>query len=152
MDQNPDFELYDVSHICNVPRIASIDNMLSINTAIAIDLNGQAVISHLGPTPISGPGGQVEYTIGSHYSKGGRCFLTLLSTAKGGTVSRIVPQLVPGSVVLIPNIYVDYLVTEHGIVNLECKSDRERAEAIISVAHPDFQPDLRKAARKMFYP
>jgi len=54
--------------------------------------------------------------------------------------------------VLIPNIYVDYLVTEHGIANLDCKSDRERAEAIISVAHPDFQPELRKAARKMFYP
>ena len=152
MDQNPDFELYDVSYICNVPRIASVDNMVSINNALTIDLKGQVVISHLGPTPISGPGGQVEYTIGAHYSKGGRCLLTLLSTAKGGAVSRIVPQFEPGTVVLIPNIYVDYLVTEHGIVNLDCKSDRERAEAIISVAHPDFQAELRKAARKMFYP
>lgn len=152
MDQNPAFELYDVSYICNVPRIASIDNMVSINSAVGIDLNGQAVISHLGPTPISGPGGQVEYNIGAHYSKGGRSFLALLSTARGGTVSRIVPHFEPGTVVLIPNIYVDYLVTEYGVANLDCKSDRERAEAIISVAHPDFQPELRKAARKMFYP
>ncbi len=152
INHNPHFRLYDVSRICNVPRIASVDNMVSINNGLAIDLNGQVVISHLGSRPISGPGGQVEYTIGSHYSKGGRCFLALLSTAKGGTVSRIVPQLDPGTVVLIPNVYVDYLVTEHGIVNLDCKTDRERAEAIISVAHPDFRPELRKAARKMFYP
>jgi len=152
LDQNPEFELYDSSYICNVPRIASVDNMVSINNAVGIDLNGQVVISHLGPTPISGPGGQVEYTLGTHYSKGGRCFLALLTTAKGGTVSRIVPQFEPGTVAVIPNIYVDYLVTEHGIANLDCKSDRERAEAIISVAHPDFQPELKKAARKMFYP
>lgn len=152
MDENPDFELYDVSYICNVARIASVDNMVSINAAIGIDLAGQAVISHLGPMPISGPGGQVEFTLGAHYSRGGRCFLTLLSTAKGGTISRIVPRFEPGTVSLIPNIFVDYLVTEHGIANLDCKSDRQRAEAIISVAHPDFRAELRKEARKMFYP
>jgi len=152
IDMNPAVELWDVSHICNVPRIAANDNMVTINTAAGIDLNGQVTISHLGPMPISGPGGQVEYTIGSHYSKGGRSFLALLSTAKNGAVSRIVPHFEPGTVTMLPNVYVDYLVTENGIVNLEGKSDRQRAEAIISVAHPDFQPELRKAAQKMFWP
>lgn len=152
VDQNPQFEFRDVSYICNVPRIASIDNMVSINTAIAVDLNGQAVISHLGPVPVSGPGGQVEYCIGSHYSKGGRSITCLLSTAKGGSVSRIVPQFEAGSVIMIPNIYVDYLVTEYGIANLDCKSARERAEVLISVAHPDFRDELRDAARKLFWP
>lgn len=152
VNQNPDVELYDVSYICNVPRIASNNNMVTINTGAGIDLNGQVTISHLGPTPISGPGGQIEYTIGAHYSKGGRSFLALLSTARRGTVSRIVPYFEPGTVTMLPSVYVDYLVTEYGVVNLEGKSDRQRAEAIISIAHPDFQPELRKAAKKMFWP
>lgn len=152
INMNPAVELHDVSYICNVPRIASNDNMVTVNSAAGIDLTGQALISHLGPMPISGPGGQVEYTIGSHYSKGGRSFLCLLSTAKGGTVSRIVPHFEPGTVTMLPSVYVDYLVTEFGIVNLEGKSDRQRAEAIISVTHPDFQPELQKAAASMFWP
>ena len=152
VENNPIFEFRDVSYICNVPRIASNDNMVSINSAVAIDLIGQTVISHLGPIPISGPGGQVEYNIGSHYSKGGRSITCLLSTAKDGTVSRIVPQLESGTGVLLPLYYVDWLVTEHGMVNLECKSRRERAEAIISVAHPDFRTELKKAAKKLFWP
>lgn len=152
VENNPIFEFRDVSYVCNVPRIASNDNMVSINSAVAIDLIGQTVISHLGPIPISGPGGQVEYNIGSHYSKGGRAITLLLSTAKDDTVSRIVPQLESGTGILLPLYYVDWLVTEHGMVNLECKSRRERAEAIISVAHPDFRPELKKAAKKLFWP
>jgi acyl-CoA hydrolase len=94
----------------------------------------------------------VEFTIGAHYSPGGRSITCLLSTARGGTVSRIVPQLETGTVVQLPMTYIDYLVTENGVVNLEGKSRRERAEAVISVAHPDFQPDLGRAAQRLFWP
>ena len=150
--ENPDFEFRDISAMCNIPRIASQDNMVAINNLLTVDLNGQGVITHLGPTPISGPGGQVEYCIGSHYSKGGRSIALLNSTALGGKVSRIVPKFEAGTVIMIPMVYLDYIVTEHGIANLNCKSGRERAEALISIAHPDFQPELRQAAKKMFYP
>jgi len=150
--ENHQFEFRDISKMCNVPGIASQNNMVAINSILSIDLLGQVVITHLGTTPISGPGGQVEYCIGSHYSEGGRSISMLNSTALGGKVSRIVPRFDAGSVVMIPMVYLDYLVTEHGVVNLDCKSQRERAEAIISVAHPDFQSELRKAAKEMFYP
>ena len=126
--------------------------MVAINAVIAVDLIWQAVIDSLGSTPLSGLGGQPEYLIGSHYSRGGRSISTVTTTARGGTVSRIVPQLDSGAMVAIPSFYMDYLVTEYGIVNLENKSRRERAEAIISVAHPDFQPELSKAARRLFWP
>lgn len=150
--ENPLFDFREVSWICNVPRIAANDNQVAINSAVAIDLKGQPVIDHLGPIPISGPGGQVEYCIGSHYSRGGKSILCLLSTAKGDTVSRIVPQHEKGTGIHIPLTYVDYLVTEHGIANLDGKSVRERAEALISVADPKFRDELREAAQKLFWP
>jgi len=149
---NPTFEFRDISTMCNVPRIASQDNIVAINNILAVDLLGQVVITHIGPTPISGPGGQVEYCIGAHYSKGGRSIAMLSSTALDGKVSRIVPKFEAGTAVMLPMVYLDYLVTEYGIANLDCKSRRERAEALISVAHPDFQPELRQAAKEMFYP
>ena len=150
--ENPAFLFRDISTQCHVPRIASQDNMVAINNILGVDLLGQVVITHLGPTPIGGPGGQVDFCVGAHYSRGGRSISMLKSTALDGKISRIVPVLEPGTVVMIPMVYLDYLVTENGIANLDCKSRRERAEAIISVAHPDFQPELRKAAREMFYP
>lgn len=152
VDQNPTFELREVSHVLDPTRIAKNDNQVAINNGLAIDMLGQLVVDHLGTTPITGVGGHVEYTIGSHYAKGGRSITALMSTAKGGTVSRIVPQLVQGAVVQVPCGYVDFLVTEWGIVNLEAKTRRQRAEAIISVAHPKFRPELQAAARKLFYP
>ncbi len=152
VNRNRRLEFRDISYMCNVPRIASHSNMVTINTALAMDLLGQTVIDHIGPTPIAGPGGQVEFSIGSHYSAGGRSITCLLSTAKGGTISRIMPQLEQGTVSQIPLTYIDYLITENGVANLEGKSRRERAEAIISVAHPEFQPDLRREARRLFWP
>jgi len=149
---NPGFMFRDISTQCNVGRIASQDNMVAINNILTVDLLGQVVVTHIGATPISGPGGQVDFCIGAHYSKGGRSISMLKSTAVNGTVSRIMPVLEPGTVVMIPMVYLDYLVTEYGIANLDCKSRRERAEAIISVAHPDFRDELREAAKKMFYP
>lgn len=152
IDRNPDCEFHDVSYMCNVRRIASINNMISINSVISIDLVGQANISHLGTVPITGPGGGVDYAIGAHYSKGGKAITCLLSTAKGGEVSRIVPRHQEGAVLLISSPYLDYLVTEHGMVNLDGKTGRQRAEAIISVADPKFQPWLKEEAKRMFWP
>ncbi len=152
LDCNPAFDFRDVSRVCNVPDIAANDNMVTVNNALSIDLLGQIVVDYLGDVPLSGVGGQVEFTIGSHYSRGGKTITVLPSTAKGGTVSRIVPKFVAGTQVAIPGHYLDYLVTEYGVVNLEGKGRRERAEAIISVAHPDFQAELRQAAKSRFYP
>lgn len=152
VDQNYSFFFRDLYQQVNVPRIASNDNMVAVNTALAVDLYGQVVTDHLGPVVLSGPGGQPEYVIGSHYSRGGRSLTCLMSTARGGTVSRIVPQLEPGTMVGFPATYLDYLLTENGIVNLEGKSRRQRAEAIISVADEKFRPELTRAARKLFFP
>ncbi len=149
---NPSFIFRDISTQCNIARIASQNNMVAINSILSVDLLGQVVLTHIGPTPIGGPGGQIEFCIGAHYCKGGRSVSMLKSTAVDGKASRIVPKFEKGTVIAIPMFYLDYLVTEFGTVNLDCKSRRERAEAIISVAHPDFQPELRRAAREMFYP
>jgi 4-hydroxybutyrate CoA-transferase len=150
--ENPAFIFRDISAQCHVPRIAAQDNMVAINNILSVDLLGQVVITHLGSTPITGPGGQVDYCVGAHYSRGGRSISMLKSTALDGKVSRIVPRFEAGTVIMIPMIYLDYIVTEYGIANLDCKSRRERAEAIISVAHPDFRDELTQAAREMFYP
>lgn len=150
LNKNKSFAFYDFSTMTNVPRIASNNNMVTINTLLGIDLLGQAMVDFLGTKPIAGQGGQMEYTIGSHYSKGGRSVACLVSTARGGSISRIVPQFEAGTGIGIPMGYVDYLVTEYGTVNLEYKTQKERAEAIISVAHPDFREELTKAAKSMF--
>jgi 4-hydroxybutyrate CoA-transferase len=150
--ENPTFLFRDISTQCHVPRIAAQENIVAINNILTVDLLGQVVLTHLGTTPITGPGGQLDFCIGAHYSKGGRSISMLKSTALDGKVSRIVPKFEAGTVIMIPMVYLDYLVTEYGIANLDCKSRRERAEAIISVAHPGFRDELRQAAREMFYP
>jgi 4-hydroxybutyrate CoA-transferase len=150
LDRNPRFEFRDFSTICNVPRIAANDHMVTVNTILGIDLLGQAMVDYLGDFPIAGQGGQMEFCIGSHYSRGGRSISCLLSSAKRGTISRVVPQFEKGTGVGIPMGYLDYLVTEHGAVNLEYKTRRERAAAIISVADPAFRDELTAAAKALF--
>mgnify|MGYP000032388119 CR=1 FL=1 len=149
--RNPDFEFRDIAYMCHVPRIASNNDMVAINTAVGVDLYGQVAVEQWQGLVIGGIGGQLEYTVGSHYSRGGRSITCLLSTTPDGQ-SRIVPRLPEDSLVTIPASYVDYLVTEYGVVNLEFKTRRERAEAIISIAHPDFRHELMREARKMFWP
>ncbi len=150
VQMNPDlFEFRALSYVSNAHVVADHDNFTTINSALACDLTGQLVLNYLGDHPISGIGGNLDFTIGSHYSKNGRSVHCLMSTAKKGTRSRIVPQHPKGAIVAVPRTYVDYLVTENGVVNLEGKSVRERAELIISVAHPDFQSELRKAGQEV---
>ncbi|MFC1825508.1 acetyl-CoA hydrolase/transferase family protein [Thermodesulfobacteriota bacterium] len=152
VDHNPIFQIRDLSYICNVRRIAQNNNQVAINSILGLDLMGQVITDHLGSIPIGGIGGGLEYNIAAHYSRGGKAIMTLISTAKGGTVSRIIPQFEKGTVIGGHCAYTGWLITEHGMVNLEGKSVRQRADAIISVAHPDYRSELRKAAKKLFYP
>jgi 4-hydroxybutyrate CoA-transferase len=152
VSEHPDlFEFRTVPRVANLKVVAEIENFVAVNNVLAVDLTGQVVINFLGTLPIAGIGGNFDFIVGSHYAKGGRGVYCLLSTAQGGHASRIVPQIPHGpyQVVAVPNYMVDYLVTEHGIVNLEGKSLRQRAEAIISIAHPDFRAELRQAARTL---
>jgi 4-hydroxybutyrate CoA-transferase len=150
--EHPDlFEFRSIGYVANVKTVAAHENIVAVNNILAIDLTGQAVINNLETTPIAGIGGNFDFTVGTHYAPGGRSVYCLISTARGGTVSRVIPQVPHGpyAVVSMPRYMVDYLVTEHGVVNLEGKSLRERVRAIISVAHPEFRPELEAAARRL---
>ena len=149
---NPLIELYDAEYVVNVRTVAAHDNYYAINNAITVDLTGQINSETIGALLWNGTGGQPELHMGAVLSKGGMAITLLRSTAVGGTISRIVPQLPEGGVVTIPRTFADTVVTEYGIARLLGKSLRERAQELISVAHPDFRSDLRKAAQELFYP
>lgn len=151
INRNSTFELRRVDYICNIPRIARNNNQVAINTALGLDLLGQAMIDHRATEPQSGIGGQFDYCIGAQLSNGGRSITALLSVYKQGTKSRIVPQFETGTVIGLPCYCIEYLVTEHGIVNLRGKTRRERAQAIISIAEPKFKEELESAAEKLFW-
>ncbi len=150
--RNPRVALFDIEWCNHLPRIAQIENLVAINQASAIDLTGQVAAESIGPTMYTGPGGQLVWTMGALYAPRGRAVTVLPSTARNGTVSRIVPQLTPGTVVTVPRTFVDYVVTEYGIANLQGRTQRQRAEALIELAHPDFRSELRAAARRLFWP
>ncbi len=101
---------------------------------------------------INGTGGQPETHIGAVLAPGGRAVTLLPSTAMGGGVSRIVPEHDAGALITIPRFFADTVITEYGVARLLGKNHRQRAEALINVAHPDFREDLRDAARRLFYP
>ncbi|MFQ5873726.1 MAG: acetyl-CoA hydrolase/transferase family protein, partial [Dehalococcoidia bacterium] len=149
---NPLLELYDAEYVVNIRTAAAHENYISMNNAITVDLSGQINTETVGNRLWNGTGGQTELHMGAVLSEGGRAITLLKSTAAGGTVSRIVPQLPEGGIVTIPRTFADTVVTEHGVAQLLGKSIRERAQELISVAHPDFRKDLRKAAEKLYYP
>jgi 4-hydroxybutyrate CoA-transferase len=150
--ENPRVELHDIEWVNNLPRIASITNLVAINQASMMDLTGQAASESIGPAMYTGPGGQLSWTMGALYSPGGRAIHVLPSTARSGTVSRIVAQLPLGTIVTVPRTFVDYVVTEYGMANLQGLTQRERALALIALAHPDFRDELRAEARRLFWP
>ncbi len=153
IDGNPIFEQYDSEYVLDIRNISQNDNFVSINNAVAVDLTGQInVETGVGSRFINGHGGQPEMHIGAILSKGGRAITLLPSTALNGTRSRIVSHLDQGAVVTIPRYYADCIVTEYGIARLMGKDTRQRAEELITVAHPDFRAELRKAAKELFYP
>ncbi len=143
LDRNSIVESYPVDFTNDPFIIAQNDNMVSINSAIAVDLQGQVAADTLGPKQFSGVGGQVDFVRGANRSKGGRSIIAMPSTAAKGKASRIVAALERGQAVTTPRNEVAYVVTEHGIADLKGRTIRERAEALIRIAGPQFQDQLR---------
>lgn len=152
IDRNPDVMGAPVDYTNDVHVVSQLDNFISINNAIDIDLFGQVNAESAGLKHISGTGGQLDFVMGAYLSRGGKSFICMSSTvtAKDGTVSsRIVPTLTNGSICTDPRSATQYVVTEYGMVNLKGLSTWERAEALISIAHPDFREKLIADAEKM---
>jgi acyl-CoA hydrolase len=146
---NPIFEFHPTSY-CNDPFvIAQNDRMVAINSAIEVDLTGQVCADSIGPLPYSGIGGQVDFVRGAARSRGGLPIIALQATAKDGTISRIVPLLKAGAGVVTSRGDVHYVVTEYGVAYLHGKTLRQRAEALIEIAHPAFREDLRREAERI---
>ena len=152
VDGNPMFELYPAKYVLDPQTVAAHDGMTSVNSALSIDLTGQIAAESLGPALVSGTGGHLAFAIGASLAKGGKYITVMPSTARGGTVSRITPQFEPGVIVTVPRTLAHYVVTEHGVADLKGRTQRQRAEALIEVAHPDFRSELRAAARRFFWP
>ena len=148
---NPIIELHPTDYVNDPFNIAQNDNMVAINSAIQVDLTGQVCADSVGPLIYSGVGGQVDFIRGAARSKGGLPIIAFLSTAKNGTVSRIVPMLYEGSGVVTTRNDVHYVVTEYGVASLYGKSVRERARELINIAHPKFRDELTTSARALGY-
>ncbi|MDE3058050.1 MAG: acetyl-CoA hydrolase/transferase family protein [Bacteroidota bacterium] len=150
VDNNPYFEVHPCDYT-NHPWIVSQNNkMVAINSAIQVDMTGQVCSDSIGTSIYSGFGGQVDFIRGAAASRGGKPIIALSSTAKGGTVSRIVPVLAPGAGVVTSRADVHYVVTEFGVASLHGKNLHQRAEALASIAHPQFRSELFDAADKQF--
>ena len=149
MDDNPGVELYSGSYV-NDPRIiARNDNFISVNSGLAVDLTGQICSESIGSRQYSGTGGQADFAEGASFAKGGRSIIAMKSTRKNGTISSIVAQHAPGSVVTLSRNTIDYVITEYGIAPLKGRTVRQRLENLIAVAHPDFRAELRKEAERL---
>lgn len=152
LHHNPTCASYPVNYV-NDPRIIALNNrVVAVNNAIEVDLYGQVCSESVGPAQKSGTGGQLDFIYGSFQSHGGKGIISLSSTYtdKDGVLrSRIVPTIMPGSIVTVPRSIVQYVTTEYGIVQLKGKSTWERAELLISIAHPDFRDDLIRQAEQM---
>ena len=152
MERNPEVMGAPVDYTNDVCVISQLDNFMSINNCIDVDLFGQVNAESAGIRHISGTGGQLDFAMGAYMSKGGKSFICMSSsmTDKNGNLkSRIVPTLTPGSIATDPRTCVHYLVTEYGIINLKGLNTWERAAQIISIAHPDLREGLIKDAEKM---
>ncbi len=149
LHDNPAIEFRPISYTNNPLNISRNANMVAINSALEIDLSGQATAESLGKFFYSGVGGQADFMRGATFSSNGRTIITLPSTARNGKVSRIVPFLTEGAGVTLTRGDVHYVVTEYGIAYLHGKNIRERAMDLISIAHPDFRGYLIEEAKKL---
>jgi acyl-CoA hydrolase len=144
VDDNPFVEFYSADHTNDTAVIRKNDHVVAVNSALEIDLSGQVVADSIGFRMYSGIGGQMDFMRGAALSHGGVPVIALPSTAAGGKVSRIVPSVKPGAGVVTTRGHVHWIVTEFGAVDLWGKSLRERADALISIAHPDFRAELKR--------
>ncbi len=142
LDNNPIFEFHPTAYTNDPGFIARNDNMVAINSALQVDLTGQVCSDSIGNQFYSGIGGQVDFLRGSSRSNGGKPIIAISSTAKDDTISRIVPMLSPGAGVVTSRGLVRYVVTEYGVAYLHGKTIRERAQALIDIAHPKFREEL----------
>ncbi|BEQ17029.1 4-hydroxybutyrate CoA-transferase [Desulfoferula mesophila] len=149
MHNNPSMASFPVSYVNHPQVIAQNRRMISINSLIQVDLTGQCNAEFLAGHQISGTGGQLDFVRGAYDSPGGKSILAFRSTARGGKISRVVPRLELGAAVTTPRMDAHYLVTEHGVANLKGMSTKQRAQAIIGLAHPDHREDLSREARKL---
>ncbi len=148
IDNNPDFIFLPVDYVNDPAVISQHPNFISVNAALEVDFFGQVCAESMGTRHISGSGGQADYVRGATQSPGGKSFIAFPSTAKNGTVSRIVPTLTPGAIVTTSKNDVDYIVTEYGMAKLRGKTLSQRVRALIAIAHPDFRDELTYQAKK----
>jgi acetyl-CoA hydrolase len=154
VDDNPIVELHPTEYVNDPFVIAQNDRMVSINSAIEVDLTGQVCADSIGARLYSGVGGQMDFVYGASRSKGGKPIIALPSTAAlrdGTRLSRIVPTLKPGAGVTTTRNHVHYVCTEFGVASLYGRTIRERSRALIEVAHPDFREELEKKATELKY-
>jgi acyl-CoA hydrolase len=148
VDNNPIFEFHPTAYTNDPGFIGRNDNMVAINSALQIDMTGQVCSDSIGNHFYSGIGGQVDFIRGASRSKGGKPIIAISSTAKNGTISRIVPMLSPGAGVVTSRGLVRYVVTEYGVAYLHGKTIRQRAQALIEIAHPKFREELYEYCEK----
>jgi len=151
IDNNPMVEMRPVDYTNDTAVIRRLTRMVSINSAIEVDLTGQVVADSIGPRFYSGVGGQMDFVRGASLAAEGRAIIALPSTAAGGTVSRITPFLREGAGVVTTRAHARTVVTEHGVAELHGRSIAERARALIEIAHPDFRDELTSQARQTHF-
>ena len=151
LDNNPEVVFTNYHEVCNPICIARNNNLMSINTAISIDLTGQVCAESIGPRQYSASGGQLNFVQGAKYSDGGESYICVTSVAhtKKGDVSKIVPMLTQGSVITTPRNEVGCIVTEYGVAELRYQDVPERCKRLIAIAHPDFRDELTYEAKKL---
>lgn len=148
-DDNPIFYMAPVTYVNDPFIIAQNERMVSINSCVQVDLMGQVASESIGLEQISGTGGQLDFIRGARRSRGGKAILAIPSTDKGH--SKIVPLLASGATVTTPRTDIQYVVTEYGVADLQGKHLRDRARALIAIAHPDAREGLIEAYRQRFH-
>jgi acyl-CoA hydrolase len=149
MERNPALEIHPVDFTNDPYLAAKNDKLMAINATLQIDLLGQCGSESLGYVPYSGTGGQADFVRAANRSNGGKAFIVLPSTAQNDRLTRIVPTLAPGTHTSTSKNDINYVVTEYGVAQLRGKSAKQRAQEMISIAHPDFRAELTEAARQM---
>jgi acyl-CoA hydrolase len=147
---NPAVEFRRAAYTNDPFVIAQNDNMVSVNTALEIDLTGQICSESIGSRQYTGTGGASDFAYGAYHSRGGRGIIALPSTADDGRISRIAARLTPGAVVSISRNLTDYVVTEFGVARLRDRTVYQRVHDLIEIAHPDFRQELRDQAKALF--